>query len=230
MTQENIKKFLEQCSISGKKADFVLPNLAKKAKFYYIPTLSSDFYEIQRFVKFDDGKEYAVMFTDMDAAEKFCQSHSYMDSIHEVSAQEILKEVLKLKSINGVSINTNDKSQLVIDKKITRLLFREYLLQEFYMKGGAWCIFKNRNYIMYEVKKGIKSIPIFIEKEEAFRSQKMFKEKTTVEFLMWKDIIDFSFKAKLEYLIYAPDLPYATFLKYQCFNWIYDSLAVASSI
>ncbi|KHD37955.1 hypothetical protein NL50_00135 [Clostridium acetobutylicum] len=227
MVQKEIKAFLERCSMSDKKADYVFPNLAKMAKFYYVPTSSSDFSEVQRFIQLDDGKKYAVIFTDIKLAEEFCKNHSYKDNIQEVSAVEILKGILALRNIEGLSLNFKDKSQLVLNKKLIRLLFREYLLQEFYIKGGAWCLFKNRSYVTYEVAKGIKSIPIFAEKEEALRCRRIFKEKATVEFLTWRDIIDFTFKTKLEYLIYAPDAPHVTFLKHPYFSWLYESASLA---
>lgn len=219
MVQEDVNSFLEECSKSNRGADYVLPALAQKAMFYYVPSSEKNFDNIQKIIKLEDGSRYAVIFTDAKSVKNFYRGKATCDKIHQVSSINILKKALALKSIDGIIININEESQLVLNKKLIQLLFREYLLIDFHDKGGAWCSCSDDNSLRYEIMDGIKTVPIFMEKEEAVK----FKEKTNVKFLDWKDIIGLIVEYGIKYLVYLPNRPEMMVIKESYFSWFNNS-------
>ncbi|PJI06706.1 MULTISPECIES: hypothetical protein [Clostridium] len=219
MAQEDVRLFLEECSNNNRSADYVLPALAQKAMFYYVPSSEKSFDEIQKIIELEDGSRYALIFTDTKSVKNFYSGKATCDKIYQVSSVNILKKALALKNIDGIIININEKSQLILNKKLMQLLFREYLLIDFQDKGGAWCPCTDDNSLTYEIMDGIKTVPIFREKEEAFR----FKEETNVKFLDLKDIIGLIVKYGIKYLVYLPNCPEMMVIKESYFSWFNNS-------
>ena len=222
MIEVEIRQFLTECKKANKGPEEIFPDLARSALLYYVPSNDDEFKGFEHILKTKDGEKFPLIFTDYELACDFCRSSEIDSKVLKVTSRIVLQEVLKL-DFAGVSINTNDESQLILDKQLLLLLFKEHLLIDFYMKGGAWCLYVNKQYLIYELAEGVQVIPGFMEENEAIKFGESLKEQTIVKFVNWKELLTFLVNSKLQYLVYAPQEPEMMVIEDPYLSWLYDS-------
>lgn len=222
MVEIEIRQFLIECKKANKGPEEIFPDLARSALLYYVPSNDEEFKGFEYIIKDKEGKKTPLIFTDNELASDFCKSSTINSKVLKVTSRIVLQEIIKM-NFDGVDINTNDDSQLMLDKQLLLLLFREHLLIDFYMNGGAWCLYVDKQYLIYEFAEGLQVIPGFMEENEAIKFGETLKQQTTVNFVNWKHLLTFLVTSKLEYVVYAPQAPEMIVIKDPYLSWLYDS-------
>ncbi len=221
MFQSDVRDFLLECKINNKGPQDVFPTLAKKAMLYYVPDIDKDFDNFKYIVKKDDSR-LPLIFTDEDMLQKHFKPLNLNVKAQELSSREVLKKVLK-NNYDGLILNISDETQYTLDRKLLQLLFREHLAIDFYMAGGAWCLSLSNQFLVLEISEKLYTIPIFYQEYEAIEFTKYLGQEFNIQFVNWKELLEFCVKSKIDNLVYQLNKPEMIFIRDPYLGWLYDS-------
>lgn len=164
--------------------------------------------------------KYVVLST---SEEIFNNTKEYLavNSIKEIDSIKILKHILNME-VQGAIINLGDESQFILDTDMIKLLYKEVIAMELYMKGGAYVVEKNNNYLLVEVDQ-MKFLNISLESEDDSTSGRSFKNDGNIIFKTWKEILPYFVASKCTALVYSFNNKDMTFVKDPYLVWLYES-------
>ena len=190
--------------------------LAREAIIYYCPCESENL--LAKVIM--EKNEYVVIGT---SEEVLNESKQYLDvnNIIEIDAISIIGKILKMEN-KGVIINLGDESQLVLDTNILKLLYREVIVMDLYMKGGAYVIQNNKDYLLVEVE-GIKFFNIALTEEDGKKLKEDLNKKGNIIFKSWKEIFPYFVMSKCNALIYNFTNKDMVLVGEPYLGWLYNS-------
>jgi hypothetical protein len=79
---------------------------------------------------------------------------------------QILQGILR-SGLEGIVFNPGHDSQLVLSQDLTKLLFREYALNEFRTSGGAWVPTQGESLLASELDETTRVVPVYVTERDA---------------------------------------------------------------
>ncbi|AAK79996.1 hypothetical protein BJV85_001840 [Clostridium acetobutylicum] len=194
----------------------LLQMLSREAMIYYCPCDSEN--SLAKVII--NKNKYVVIAT---SKEILTESKHYLNinNIIEVDAISIIRNILRME-IQGAIINLGDESQLVLDTNMLKLLYREVIVMDLYIKGGAYVIQNNKDYLLVDVE-GIRYLNIALTEDDSEKLKKELNEKGNILFKSWKEIFPYFVVTKCNALIYNFNKKDMVLIEEPYLGWLYDS-------
>lgn len=196
--------------------DVLLQMLSREAMIYYCPCKDSNsFKEV-----IIDKNKYVVIATSKEA---LSISSEYLEISEgtNIDAIEVIKDILKDEK-RGMVINLGDVSQLILDNNMVRYLYKEIIVMDLYMKGGAYIIQSNKDYHLIQLN-GNKLLNVALEKNEASEFKKKFNLEGSVVFKSLKEILYYFKICECKALVYYFNNDNIVLIEDPYLAWLYNS-------
>ncbi|MBY6934809.1 hypothetical protein FDB44_16425 [Clostridium botulinum] len=216
MYSDNVRNKIIEISKKQECLQELLQMLSREAMIYYCPCNSEN--SLAKVMM--DQNEYVVIATSKEA---LAESKQYLDinKITKIDAISIIRNILRMENI-GAIINLGDESQLVLDTNMLKLLYREIIVMDLYMKGGAYVIQNNKDYLFVEVG-GTKFFNIALTENDGKELKEELNQKGKILFKSWKEIFSYFVMIKCNALIYNFNKKDMLLVGEPYLGWFYDS-------
>ncbi|MGR3779612.1 hypothetical protein ACT1UG_29305 [Bacillus paramycoides] len=164
--------------------------------------------------------EYIVIATSKDVLTE-TKKYLNLDNFVELDAVNVLKNILRMEN-QGVIINLGDESQLTLDPDMLKLLYREVVVMDLYMKGGAYVLQYKNDFLLIEVE-GMKLLSISLIEEELRELNQKLNHNGKVVFKSWKEILPYFVATQCNALGYNLNNKDITIVKDPYLAWLYES-------
>ncbi|TRW22700.1 hypothetical protein FL857_11010 [Criibacterium bergeronii] len=216
MYNDKVRNKIIEISKNQRNLQELLQMLSRVAMIYYCPYNSENSLSKVKV----DKKEYVVMATSKEVLIKSKQFLN-INKIAEIDAISIIRNILRMESI-GAIINLGDESQLVLDTNMLKLLYREIIVMDLYMKGGAFVIQNNNDYPLVEVE-GAKLFNIALTEDEGKELKEKLNQYGNIIFKSWKEIFPYFIKTQCNALVYNFSKKDKILVGEPYLGWLYDS-------
>ncbi len=216
MYNDDVRNRIIEISEKQECLQELLQMLSREAMIYYCPWNAEN--SLAKVMM--DKNEYVAIAT---SKEVLIESKQYLDikKITEIDAISIIRNILRMENI-GAIINLGDESQLVLDTNMLKLLYREVIVMDLYMKGGAYVIQDNKDYLFVEVG-GTKFFNIALTEDDGKELQEELNKKGNILFKSWKEIFPYFVMTKCNALIYNFNNKDMVLVGEPYLGWLYDS-------
>ena len=216
MYNDNIRNKIIEIGKKNECLQELFQMLSREAMIYYCPCISE---ETLSEVSIGND-EYVVIATSENVLSK---SKGYLEfnNYIKIDAISIIGSVLR-KGNKGVVINLGDESQLILDTNMLKLLYREVIAMDLYMKGGAYVIQNDKDYGLLEIEE-IKLFNIALTEVDAIRIKEQLNQKGSVIFKCWKEIFPYFVMSKCNALVYNFNSKDMVLIGEPYLGWLYDS-------
>lgn len=216
MYNDDVRNRIIEISKKQECLQELLQMLSRLAMIYYCPCDSEN--SLAKVVM--DKNEYVVIAT---SKEVLTESKQYLNinKIIKIDAISIIRNILRMES-KGAIINLGDESQLVLDTNMLKLLYREVIAMDLYMKGGAYVIQNNEDYLLVEVE-GNKFFNIALTEDGGETLKEELNQKGNILFKTWKEIFPYFVVTKCNALIYNFNNKDMVLIGDPYLGWLYDS-------
>ena len=216
MYNDNVRNRIIKKKKKHESLQNLLQMLSREAIIYYCACNSE-----KSPVKIMQNKnEYTVIAT---SKEVLTEAKQYLDinNIIEIDAISIIRSILRTEN-KGAIINLGDESQLILDTDMLKLLYREIVVMDLYMKGGAYVIQNDKDYLLVE-SKGKKLFNIVLTEDDGKELKELLNQKGNVIFKCWKEILPYFVATKCVALIYNFSKKDMVYVGEPYLGWLYDS-------
>lgn len=216
MYNDDIRNKIIEISKKQECLQELLQMLSREAMVYYCPNTSEN-----TLTKVSIGNdEYVVMAT---SEEVLAESKQYLDfnNSSKIDAISIIRSILQ-EGNKGAIINLGDESQLVLDTNMLKLLYREVIVMDLYMKGGAYVIQNNKDYLIVEVE-GMKLLNIALTENDAREIEAELNQRGNIIFKCWKEIFPYFVESNCSALVYNFNSKDVVLIGEPYLGWLYNS-------
>lgn len=193
--------------------------LSRKVPEYYCLLESNDSL-IE--VKLND-KNYCILVTDENLLEE-SKKYFNVDNYKKVDGLELFQSIIR-KGVDGVIINFNDESQVILNPTLLKLLYKEYVLIDLYMKGGSYVIEEKRGMLLVELQKN-KYLAISNNEKDIKLVKDKLSNNGKVVFKDWKEILTYVVASKGTGLIYNLNDKDVLGIEDPYLAWLYESASL----